>query len=93
MGYHSRVNLKTLYTRLDDPARARLAEVAGITPDYLRQVATGWVRPDRGKPVRLSVPKLRLLCVADKRLKLHELIAEFYGAEDGPRADTATEAA
>jgi hypothetical protein len=77
MGYHRAMDLKTLYDRLSEEQREALAARVDINPAYLRQLATGWVRPQRGKRVRPSLELIQRLVEADKRLKTEHLVREF----------------
>lgn len=72
------MRLKDLYPTLSHPERDHLASAAGIKPEYLYQLATGFRRS----------PSLRVfgsLLAADPRLTLADLGAEFCGiAVAGP---------
>ena len=77
MGYYPAMDLKTLYDRLSEDQREALAARVDVSPGYLRQLATGWVRPQRGKRVRPSIELIQRLVEADKRLKTADLVREF----------------
>lgn len=65
------MRLSTLHGQLSTDERRALADRAGITPDYLWQIATRW----RGKRASLSL--IEKLAQADERLTLAEMLVEF----------------
>ncbi len=65
------MRLSTLHAQLTTDERRTLAEKAGITSDYLWQIATRW----RGKRASLSL--IEKLAQADERLKLADMLTEF----------------
>lgn len=71
------MKLADLYKKLTPEQRADLAERAGISDGYLGQLASGWVRPNRGARVCPSVALMARLAMADKRLKVADMVAEF----------------
>ena len=71
------MNLKTLYAKLTPEDWQAFAGKAGLNPDYLRQLANGWVRPDRGARVKPSLKTIKLLAQVEPRLKVNDLVAEF----------------
>lgn len=71
------MKLSTRYGRMTAAEREALADKAGVSPGYLRQIATGWVRPDRGRAVRPSLNLIRRLAQADSRLTVSDLVSEF----------------
>lgn len=75
------MRLNTLHTQLSTDERRALADKAGITPDYLWQIATRW----RSKRASLSL--IEKLAQADARLTLAEMLAEF--TEPAPPIDVA----
>lgn len=73
--------LKEVFTAASDRERERLAQAAGVSVEYLGQVARGWARQRTAgapkKRVRLSISSLRKLSAADRRLKLAALVEEM----------------
>lgn len=70
MGYASAMNLKTLHAQLLRDERAALAVAAGIKPEYLYQLATGF----KGNP---SMKMCAAMVAHDSRLTFEELAEEF----------------
>lgn len=71
------MKLKDRYAQLSKEGRAKLAEDAGTSEAYLWQMASGWVRAGRDKPVRPSIELMQRLVAADSKLTLQELVDEF----------------
>lgn len=65
------MKLSDLYAKLGPEGRKALASKAGTDPGYLWQIATGW----RGKKPSLAL--IQRLALADRRLKVADLVAEF----------------
>ncbi len=65
------MQLKDLYPQLDGQERERLAAKAEISAGYLYQLATKW----QGKTP--SLPVIKRLAAADKRLSVRDLVREF----------------
>lgn len=71
------MKLSDRYKELSDAERESLAKAVGISAGYLWQLATGWVRPDRGKRVQPSIELMAALVAADSALSIGDLVAEF----------------
>jgi hypothetical protein len=75
------MRLSTLYQdHLSTEQRKALAAAAGISPEYLYQLATRW---QNRKP---SVPLMSKLAKADKRLTLAHMVEEFSELPDAEKA-------
>lgn len=65
------MRLSNLYQSMSNDERDVLAQRAGTSPQYLRQLATRW----RGRRPRL--PLFTRLAKADPRLTMEDMLAEF----------------
>jgi transcriptional regulator with XRE-family HTH domain len=70
------MNLRDLAGRITVEQRRELARRAGIEPRYLDQLISGF----RNNP---SLPVLRRLAAADRRLSVAHMSAEFAARPDG----------
>ena len=77
------MNLSDLYSKIRGPERAEIAERAGTSPQTLQVWARHWVNPRTGKTRKPSIEQIRSLAKADKRLKVKDMMEEFYPADKG----------